>query len=121
MHVNLYGPVQDPEGAKWYVCVMTDAFTKIVCLRVLLDKMAKTIATCIWEDWIFLIGMPAQIYMDQRLEFCNTVLRQLCDDMEINHFITMPYHPQSNVQAEVFNKFSGLCHFEHMMVEDCHC
>jgi transposase InsO family protein len=59
---------------------------------------------CIREDWIFLFGGPAQIYMDQGLEFCNTVVKQLCDAIGINHSMMTPYHPQSNVQAKVCNK-----------------
>jgi hypothetical protein len=74
------------------------AFTKIMHLKILANKMAITVATCIWEDWIFLFGMPMQIYTDQRLEFCNTVLKQLCDAKGINCSTTMPYHPQSTVQ-----------------------
>jgi transposase InsO family protein len=96
VHINLYRSVQDPEGTKWYVCVITDALTKLVCLRVLLDKMAKTIAACIWEDQIFLYGVLAQIYMEQGLEFSNMALKQLCNSIRINHSITMPYHSQSN-------------------------
>jgi transposase InsO family protein len=81
------------QRARSSMCVITDAFNKIVHLRVLLDKMAKMVAMCIWEDWIFLFSMPVQIYTDQGLEFCNTVLKQFCDTMGINHSMTMPYHP----------------------------
>jgi transposase InsO family protein len=73
-------------------------------LRVQPDKMAKMVATCIWEDWIFLFDMLVQIYIDQGLEFCNMVLKQFCNAMGINRFMMTPYHPQPNTQVEVFNK-----------------
>jgi hypothetical protein len=69
----LYGPVQDPEGAKWYVCIMTDAFMKIVHLKVLADKMAQMVTTCIRQDWCFLYGMPKSIYTDQQIKVWSSV------------------------------------------------
>jgi transposase InsO family protein len=96
--------VQDPEGAKRYMCVMTDTFTEIVRLKVLMDQTVQTVATCIRKDWCFLYGMPKSIYTDQGFEFCNSILRLLCQALGINCSTTTPYHPQSNAQAEVFNK-----------------
>ena len=104
VHVDLFGPLQDEDSDKKYVCVMTDAFTKIVRLSVLTSKSAEEVANSILQNWIYIYGVPKEIITDQGKEFNNSFAKTLWTGLGINHHTTTPYHPQTNSQAEVFNK-----------------
>jgi hypothetical protein len=58
LHVDLYGPLKTMDGTKKMVCVMTDAFTKMVSLKVINGKHAGEVAKAIMEGWIFIFGCP---------------------------------------------------------------
>ena len=84
--------------------VMTDALTKIVRLRAITSKDATVVASAILQDWVYIYGVPKVIISDQGKEFCNELAKALWSSLSITHTVTSPYHPQTNAQAEVFNK-----------------
>jgi hypothetical protein len=86
---------------------MTDAFTKMAQLAVLKDKEANTVADAILHHWIFVFGIPRATVQDQGLEFQARVWKDICQKLEITHISTSGYHPQTNSQAEVFNRSMG--------------
>ena len=104
VHVDLFGPQKCNDGKKRFVLVATDAFTKMVALRVIDDKSANTVATGILESWCYVYGVPKSIISDQGLEFTNELARCLWSALQIKHTTTTPYHPQCNSSAEVFNR-----------------
>jgi hypothetical protein len=104
VHVDLFGPLQTSEQGNNYVLVMTDAFTKLVQLRAIKGKDAATVAEAIITAWVYTFGVPKHIMSDQGTEFCNELQRAIWTGLQIEHKVTTPYHPQTNSQAEVFNK-----------------
>ena len=68
------------------------------------DKTAVTVARSFFENWICRHGVPRIIISDRGKEFLNKVMVDLCDFMGITHTATSSYHPQSNSQAETYNK-----------------
>ena len=106
VHMDLFGPLILDRGCK-YVMVMTDAFTKYVVLTPLSDKTSTTVIEAFFNNWVCTFGTPRQIVSDAGREFCNRVLAGLCEKLGIQQNMTTPFHPQSNGQAEVFNKTIG--------------
>jgi hypothetical protein len=104
VHIDLFGPLLAEDRSARYVCVMTDAFTKIVRLAEIPDKQALTVAECFINQWTYIYGVPSHLLSDQGTEFCNKLLKEVCTILRINRLTTTPYHPQTNAQAEVFNK-----------------
>jgi transposase InsO family protein len=104
VHADLFGPQKCTDGKKRFVLVMTDAFTKIVALRVIDDKAASTVARAMLDSWCYVYGIPKLIITDQGLEFTNELAGRLWDALQIKHTTTTPYHPQCNSSAEVFNR-----------------
>ena len=51
-----------------------------------------------------MFGVPRVILSDQGKEFCNDLAKAVWSSLGITHTVTSPYHPQTNAQAEVFNK-----------------
>jgi hypothetical protein len=68
------------------------------------DKSAATVAAALFQDWFSVYGIPRTIMSDQGKEFCNQLQTGIWKQLAINHQTTTPYHPQTNSQAEVFNK-----------------
>ena len=104
VHVDLFGPIKGQENKKGYVLVMTDAFSKLVSLRAIDDKEAETVAQAFLEGWVYTYGVPKVVLSDQGREFVNKFSAALYEALGVEHKTTSPYHPQTNAQAEVFNK-----------------
>jgi len=103
LHVDLFGPLKTETG-KAHVLCMTDACTKFVELAVVPNKEAETVAKAIVISWICRYGVPDQIFSDGGKEFCNRLLYEICNVLQISKNKTTPAHPQCNAQAEIVNK-----------------
>jgi len=105
VHMDLFGPLKSRSvsGAK-YIMVMTDAFSKYTELSAIIDKTAETVAKSFFEHWICRHGVPRIIVSDRGKEFLNSVMKDLTELMGITHNATSAYHPQTNAQAETYNK-----------------
>ena len=105
VHMDLFGPLKCRSASgKKYIIVITDAFSKYTELAAIPDKTAVTVARSFFENWICRHGVPRIIISDRGKEFLNKVMVDLCDFMGITHTATSSYHPQSNSQAETYNK-----------------
>ena len=48
--------------------------------------------------------MPTSIVSDRGKELLNETMKKLCEMLGVDHSPTSSYHPQSNAQAETYNK-----------------
>ena len=103
--MDLFGPLlcRSATGNK-YIMVITDSFSKYTELAAIPDKTAVTVAKAFFESWICRHGVPVMIISDRGKEFLNSVMVDLCGYLGINHNATSSYHPQTNSQAETYNK-----------------
>ena len=104
VHVDLFGPLKVSAQSNKFILVITDAFTKYAEVVPIPDKQAETVANEIFTHWICRFGSPVQIHSDGGKEFCNKLLNELFNLLDIKHTKTSPAHPQCNAQVEVFNK-----------------
>jgi len=49
-------------------------------------------------------GVPRAIISDHGIHFCNMWLASLLQKYGVVHRVSIAYHPQTNGQAEVFNR-----------------
>ena len=82
------------------VLVVVDHFTRYVRAFVIPDRMAKTIAKTLYEDYFSVFGFPSWLMSDRAPEFVGGILMALCDILHIKKLCTSPYHPQSNGAME---------------------
>ena len=82
------------------VLVVVDHFTRYVRAFVIPDRIAKTIAKTLYEDYFLVFRFPCRLMLDQALEFVGSILTALCDILHIKKLRTLPYHPQSNGAVE---------------------
>ena len=80
--------------------VVVDHFTRYVRAFVIPDRMAKTIAKMLYEDYFSVFGFLCWLMSDQALEFVGGILMALCDILHVKKIRTSPYHPQSNGAIE---------------------
>ena len=118
IHADLWGPHKTTDGIKKYVCVITDALTKIVRLTVIPDKTAHCVADSLL-DWCVIYGVPEEVVTDNGGEFKNEVVQGLWDRLRVRHKTTTPYHPRANGQCERFNRSMNKFLERMIAMEDC--
>ena len=104
VHIDLFGELRTTESGKRYICVITDAYTKWTEVVGIADKSAETIARALMERWLVRFSGMDILVSDQGKEFCNQIVSEVCKIWSIDKRRTSPFHPETNAQAEVFNK-----------------
>ena len=71
-------------------------------------------AKAFFEYWVCLHGVPTTIVSDPGKEFLNETIKKLGEMLGVDHSPTSSYHPQSNAQAETYNK-TMICYLSSML------
>lgn len=87
-----------------YVLVVQDYFSKYVNLYAIPDQCSKTVAKCLFENFICEHGIPEMLHTDQGRQFESDLLKHLCELLGIRKTRTSPYHPQCDGMVERFNR-----------------
>ena len=104
VHLDLFGPLQTSSKGHKFVLVITDAFTKYAVLVPIPTKSAESVAKAFFDHWIAYFSCPKIIVSDNGKEFSNKIADTLCSHFNIKHVFTSVAHPQTNSQAESFNR-----------------
>uniref|UniRef100_A0A3B3DXT9 Gypsy retrotransposon integrase-like protein 1 n=1 Tax=Oryzias melastigma TaxID=30732 RepID=A0A3B3DXT9_ORYME len=85
------------------ILVLTDHFTKFAIAFPTRNQKAKTVAKCLWDNFIVNFGIPEKLHSDQGPDFESRLIKELCEISGIQKMRTTPYHPQGN-PVERFNR-----------------
>lgn len=85
------------------ILVLTDHFNKFALAIPTLNQKAKTVAKCVWNDFMVHYGIPERLHSDQGSDFESKLVRGLCEITGIKKSRTTPYHPRGN-PVERFNR-----------------
>ncbi|KAK3517157.1 hypothetical protein QTP86_005119 [Hemibagrus guttatus] len=85
------------------VLVITDHFTIYALAIPTPNQKAKTVAKCLWEQFICHYGYPECLHSDQGRDFESHLIKELCDVAGVRKVRTTPYHPRGN-PVERFNR-----------------
>ena len=69
------------------------------------DKTADTIVSTFINEYLPVHMCPQYILLDNRMEFKNSLMDQVLQQLGIDRIFSAPYHPQSNGKQEVFHKY----------------
>ena len=100
MAMDTCGPYPTSHAGNKYLLTFMDMYSGWPEFYPVPDKSAQTVAHVILTKIIPRHGCPATILSDNGTEFVNTVVREICTEMNIFRVRTSPYHPQSNGKLE---------------------
>lgn len=87
-----------------YILVFIDNFSRFCEPVPIPDKSAHTVARAFYNNIICRYQSPQQLSIDNGKEFCNNMLSELCNLMNVKEVNILPYRPQSNGITERLNK-----------------
>lgn len=83
--------------------------TKYLVVAPIPDKSANTVAKAVLNNLILVYGQVKYILTDRGTEYVNSVMKELCRDLGIDHKTSTPYHHQTMGTVErnhrVFNEY----------------
>lgn len=97
--IDALGPFNIHDGMQ-YIFVATCAFTRFVEMAAVPDVGAVSTARFILNNLIGRYGAPKFIQTDGARTFKNELVKNLLKYHCISHFISVPYHPQTNAITE---------------------
>jgi Integrase zinc binding domain/Integrase core domain len=102
--IDLIGPLPITSNQNRYIVVAIDYGTKWAEARAIKDAAATTIVPFLYEDIICRHGFPKELISDRGTTFANELIRTLCQNYQIKHHLSAPYHPQTNGLVERLNR-----------------
>jgi len=102
--IDLLGPLpRTPEGYE-YILVICDRFTKVTRAVLLRDITASDVLSAFLDMWVASYGLPDSVLSDSGPQFAAVLWQGVMKVLGIDTNYATPYHPQTNGQAERFNK-----------------
>ena len=85
-----------------YILVITCRFSKLTRTVPLKLIKALNVVKAFFDHWFQCFGAPSSIVADNSIQFTSKLISFMCGRLGIKNLCTTRYHPQSNVQAEIF-------------------
>ena len=102
--MDILGPLPRAKAGKRFILVITDRFTKLTKTEALRTITALSVAKAFCRTWVYNFGTPKIVLTDNGSQFASRSFLQVCRILGIYKVFTTEYHPQTNGQAERFNR-----------------
>ena len=89
---------------KKLLLVATDYFSKWIEVEAFTSIKDKNIVRFMWKNIVCLFGIPQLIITDNGSQFDSRVYKNFYHELKIKKLYSTPWYPQSNGQAEAYNK-----------------
>ena len=109
---DILGPLPTTKSGSRFILVISDRFSKFTVAPPLKSISANDVAECLVADWIANFGVPLIILTDNGPQFASKFLQQVSAVLGVHQRFTSAYHPDTNGQAERFNR-TVLAMFSH--------
>lgn len=120
--MDILGPLPKSKSGSQFILVITDRFSKLTQVVPLRRIKAYDVALAFVEEWVFKCGPPKTLLSDNGSHFVSLFFQQVCQVMSVNNRFRTTYHPQTNGQAERFNRSLTAmlrCYIEHHPADWC--
>jgi len=104
---DLFGPLAKTAAGNEYIMVITHLFSKLVCAIPMGKIRAVDCASVLPDYWIGAYGPPDRVLSDGGPQFTAQFWHQVCNLLSVDAKVTTPSRPQTNGQAERFNRTMG--------------
>lgn len=85
------------------ILAITDHFTKFAVAIPTANQKARTVAKCLWDNFIVHYRFPERLLSDRGPDFESRMIKELCQVANIHKVRTTPYNPRGN-PVERFNR-----------------
>ena len=102
--MDILGPLPRTRHGMRFILVITDRFTKLTKTVALRTITSLAVAKAFCKSWVFNHGIPKVLLTDNGTQFTASFFRNVCRILGIHKVFTAEYHPQTNGQAERFNR-----------------
>ncbi|GFN81858.1 Pol polyprotein [Plakobranchus ocellatus] len=100
--IDIVGPLPVSQNRYEYILTLVDLSTRWAEEVPLRHISAKDVAQSLF-DLFCRLGFPCEIQSDRGQQFMSQVLREFNSLTNIKHFLSSPYHPQTNGVVERFH------------------
>ncbi|RDX73360.1 hypothetical protein CR513_47039, partial [Mucuna pruriens] len=101
--IDFMGPFPISNGYS-YILLAVDYVSRWVEAIATRTNDAKVVVDFLKSNIFYRFGVPKALISDQGSHFCNRAMASLLQKYGVTHKIATAYHPQTNGQAEVFNR-----------------
>ena len=102
--MDIAGPYPRTRNGNEYVVVLTDRFTKLTRAIPTRTTTASDVASIFIDYWIYSYGVPDYLLTDRGTQFMSKFFELVCSSLGVKHVATSAYRPQTNGQAERYNR-----------------
>ena len=102
--INIVGPLPTAPAKKKLLLVATHYFSKWIEAEAFASIKDKEVTQFIWKNIICRFNIPRTIISDNGPQFDSLVYRNFCQELKIKNLYSTPRYPQSDGQAEAYNK-----------------
>lgn len=93
--LDTVGPLKKTDLGNQYAVTLICDLTKFLITIAVPNKEANTIARAIVENCILIFGQIKSIRTDRGTEYKNSIIKELCELLNISHDFSTPYHHES--------------------------
>lgn len=102
--MDYLGPLPRTPQGNQYVLVITDRFSKLARALPMKTMKAEPTARAFLESWAYVYGPPQHLLTDNGSNFTSKFFQSICLAIGSKNLFTTAYHPQTNGQAERYNR-----------------
>lgn len=102
--IDIVGPLPITPRNNRYIVVATDYMTRWPEACPIQKANAAEVVDFIYDEIICRHGCPKIILSDRGTHFRNQLVDTLLEKLQVKHYLSTPYHPQTNGLVERFNK-----------------
>ena len=102
--IDILGPLPLTKTGFRFILVITCRFSKLTQVVPLRRINAYTVAVAFVQHWVLKYGPPAVLISDNGKQFASKFFQSVCTLLGIANILTTAYHPQTNGQAERYNR-----------------
>ena len=102
--MDIIRPLPTAPSHKKLLLVTTNYFSKWIEAEAFSSIKDKEVVHLKWKNIVCRFGIPQSIIIDNGPQFDSRVYRIFCSKLKIKNLYSTPWYPQSNGQAEAYNK-----------------